>query len=69
MKTIEKNTLIHFHGGKYNKAFWHGFSCTIGIVATAASFYALTFPPLAGTLVGIGFIGTSACAMTSPKFD
>jgi len=69
MKTISNLELHRLQAGAYDKSFWHGFSCTVGIIATASSFYALTFPPLAGSLVLIGFIGTTGCAMTSPKYD
>ena len=69
MKTISNLDLHRLPAGAYDKSFWHGVSCTVGIIATASSFYALIFPPLAGSLVLIGFIGTTGCAMTSPKYN
>lgn len=69
MKTIGTLEMEQLSGGALNKKFWHGVACSVSAFTTASAFYALSFPPLAGTLLGIGFVSMTACAMTSPKYD
>ena len=66
MKSLQEKELVHISGG--GRAFWHGFYCTLNVIALVGAIGALPVSAGAsGVAVGVAFGGLVGCVANSPK--